>query len=39
VQISGEPVQGDDGLWWPVTVDTDAGPVSGYVPESWVQSP
>ena len=38
VQISGEPVQGDDGLWWPVTVDTATGPVSGYVPESGYSS-
>ena len=39
VQISGEPVPGDDGLWWPVTVETAAGTVNGYVPESWVQAP
>ena len=39
VQISGEPVTGDDGLWWPVEVETDAGAVNGYVPESWVQAP
>ena len=39
VLISGEPVSGDDGLWWPVTVDTATGAVDGYVPESWVQAP
>lgn len=39
VRISGEPVAGDDGLWWPVDVDTADGPVSGYVPEPWVQAP
>jgi hypothetical protein len=39
VRISGEPVQGDDGLWWPVEVDSGTGAVNGYVPESWVQAP
>jgi serine/threonine protein kinase len=39
VRISGEPVQGDDGLWWPVEVDAATGVVNGYVPESWVQAP
>jgi serine/threonine protein kinase len=39
VQITGELVQGDGGAWWPVTVDTATGAVSGYVPESWVHSP
>jgi serine/threonine protein kinase len=39
VRISGEPVQGDDGPWWPVEVDTATGVVDGYVPESWVQAP
>ena len=39
VRISGEPVAGDDGLWWPVEVDTASGAVNGYVPESWVQAP
>jgi serine/threonine protein kinase len=39
VRISGEPVQGDDGLWWPVEVDAATGTVNGYVPESWVQAP
>ncbi len=39
VRISGEPVQGDEGLWWPVEVDTATGAVDGYVPESWVQAP
>jgi hypothetical protein len=39
VRISGEPVQGDDGLWWPVEVDTATGAVNGYVPESWVRAP
>jgi serine/threonine protein kinase len=39
VRISGEQVQGDDGLWWPVEVDAATGVVKGYVPESWVQAP
>ena len=39
VQITGEPVPGDDGMWWPVEVETAAGAVNGYVPESWVQAP
>ena len=39
VQISGEPVEGDEGLWWPVEVETATGAVNGYVPESWVQAP
>ena len=39
VLISGDPVQGDDGLWWPVKVDSPTGAVTGYVPESWVQAP
>ncbi len=39
VQITGELVQGADGGWWPVTVETATGAVSGYVPESWVQAP
>ena len=39
VLISGEPVQGDEGLWWPVEVDSATGAVTGYVPESWVQAP
>ena len=39
VQITGELVQGADGAWWPVSVETATGPVSGYVPESWVQAP
>ena len=39
VRISGEPVQGDEGLWWPVEVDTATGAVDGYVPETWVQAP
>jgi hypothetical protein len=38
VQITGEPVTGDNGMWWPVLVETDAGVVNGYVPESWVQA-
>jgi hypothetical protein len=39
VRINGEPVQGDDGLWLPVEVDSPSGAVNGYVPESWVQAP
>jgi hypothetical protein len=39
VRLSGEPVPGDGGLWWPVEVETVSGPVSGYVPEAWVQQP
>jgi hypothetical protein len=39
VQISGEPVQGDEGLWWPIEVETATGGVDGYVPESWIQAP
>jgi hypothetical protein len=39
VRISGEPVQGDEGLWWPIEVDTATGAVDGYVPESWLQAP
>lgn len=39
VRISGEPVPGDDGLWWPVEVETPEGVARGYVPESWVQAP
>jgi serine/threonine protein kinase len=39
VQISGEPVQGDEGLWWPIEVETATGAVDGYVPESWIQAP
>ena len=37
VQISGDAVASDSGLWWPVEVQTDQGPVNGYVPQSWVQ--
>lgn len=37
VQISGDAVASDSGLWWPVQVQTDQGMVSGYVPQSWVQ--
>ena len=37
VQISGDAVSSDDGLWWPVEVQTDQGLVTGYVPQSWVQ--
>jgi serine/threonine protein kinase len=37
VQISGDAVASDSGLWWPVQVQTDQGLVSGYVPQSWVQ--
>jgi predicted Ser/Thr protein kinase len=39
VRISGEPVQGDEGLWWPIEIDTATGAVDGYVPESWLQAP
>jgi serine/threonine protein kinase len=39
VRISGEPVEGEGGLWWPVDVDTADGVVSGFVPQSWVQEP
>ena len=39
VRIAGEPVSGEDGQWWPVEVETPDGPVSGYVPESWVHLP
>jgi serine/threonine protein kinase len=39
VRISGEPVQGEGGLWWPIEVDTTTGVVDGYVPESWLQAP
>lgn len=37
VQISGDAVASDSGLWWPVQVQTDRGVVTGYVPQSWVQ--
>lgn len=37
VQISGDAIASDSGLWWPVQVQTDQGTVSGYVPQSWVQ--
>jgi hypothetical protein len=39
VRISGAAVPGEDGLWWPIEVETPEGVVSGYVPESWVQAP
>lgn len=39
VRISGAPVEGEGGRWWPVDVPTDTGVVSGFVPESWVQQP
>ncbi len=39
VRISGEPVQGDGGLWWPVEVDSGEDSLTGYVPESWLQGP
>ena len=32
VRISGEPVQGDDGLWWPVEVETATGAVERLCP-------
>lgn len=37
VEISGDAVSSDSGLWWPVQVQTDQGSVTGYVPQSWVQ--
>lgn len=37
VQISGDAVSSDSGLWWPVQVQTDQGTINGYVPQSWVQ--
>ncbi|MEZ4563567.1 MAG: protein kinase [Thermomicrobiales bacterium] len=37
VQISGDAVANDFGVWWPVQVQTDAGTVAGYVPQNWVQ--
>jgi hypothetical protein len=37
VQISGDAVATDSGLWWPVEIQTDQGPVIGYVPQNWVQ--
>jgi hypothetical protein len=37
VQISGDAVSSDSGLWWPVQVQTGQGTVTGYVPQSWVQ--
>jgi serine/threonine protein kinase len=37
VQISGEAVANESGLWWPVQIRTDQGLVTGYVPQSWVQ--
>jgi serine/threonine protein kinase len=39
VRISGDPVSGDGGPWWPVTVETANGTVAGYVPETWVSAP
>lgn len=36
VRITGNPVPGEDGPWWPIEVETPDGPVSGYVPRSWV---
>lgn len=39
VQITGPLVAGDGGNWWPVTIETGTGPVSGYVPEAWIQQP
>jgi len=39
IRVTGEAVDGDGGRWWPVEVQTSQGPVGGYVPESWVQSP
>jgi tRNA A-37 threonylcarbamoyl transferase component Bud32 len=39
IRVTGKSVDGTGGRWWPVEVQTTQGPVSGYVPESWVQSP
>lgn len=39
VRITAPAVPGEDGLWWPIEVQTPNGPVSGYVPESWVRAP
>jgi hypothetical protein len=39
IRISGKAVESDDGIWWPVEVETASGAVSGYVPQSWVQAP
>jgi hypothetical protein len=39
VRISGGPVSGDGGPWWPITVETANGTVAGYVPETWVRAP
>ncbi|MFN8593633.1 MAG: protein kinase [Thermomicrobiales bacterium] len=39
VRVTGDRVAGDGGMWWPVTVDTNNGPVSGFVPELWVHAP
>lgn len=39
LRIIGNEVVGEGGNWWPVSVETGAGPVNGYVPESWVQAP
>jgi hypothetical protein len=39
IRVTGEAVASDGGRWWPVEIQTSQGPVGGYVPESWVQSP
>jgi tRNA A-37 threonylcarbamoyl transferase component Bud32 len=39
IRVTGGAVDGGGGRWWPVEVQTGQGPVRGYVPESWVQSP
>jgi hypothetical protein len=39
VRISGEPISGDGGFWWPVEVESANGVVNGYVPEAWIQEP
>lgn len=39
VRITAPAVPGEGGLWWPIEVQTPTGPVSGYVPESWVRAP
>lgn len=37
VRITGPLVEGEGGNWWPVSIETDTGPVTGFVPEAWIQ--
>lgn len=37
VQIEGPLEAGEGGKWWPVSIETESGPVRGYVPEAWIQ--